>query len=140
MCKNLQNPANAIEIAKLRLGKTFTTKKSASDALKFDLHGRRHQHTLIMNDPNVDLSAINIAQLEIFPCEPLHDSKGLVKKSFKHIPGSIDSESSIVKIVKTFFLQIITLIIDILIVLKHACNTLTFNPLKRIYYHVYVSP
>jgi len=90
--KNLQSDKNSIEIAKLRLNKTFSSQKEASNALKDDLHGRRHQHTLLINNPYQNLAGINIDNLEIMPAEPLHDLKGLVKKSLEMLPGSIDKD------------------------------------------------
>lgn len=100
---NLQDKSKSIEIAKVRLGKTFSSQSAATEALKPELHGRRHHHTLLINTPHCNLSEHNLDQLEIMPAEPLHDAKGLSKKSFEYIPGSssCSNDSHVLKIVKS---------------------------------------
>ena len=51
------------------------------------LRGRQGVPLLLRGNPFTPLSDLNLEDYEVMPVEPLHDIKGVVKKSFAHIPG-----------------------------------------------------
>ena len=87
-----------------RLNIAFTDAKDAAVEHEKKLSGIKSMPAMLSQHPYTDLSLLNLQKWMVFPMEVLHDLKGVVKKSFAHIPGTIhiaddDTLKSIHKIV-----------------------------------------
>ena len=62
--------------------------KEAKKLHEKDLCGRQGLPLLLRGHPSTPLNELNLESYEVMPVEPLHDVKGVVKKSLAHLPGS----------------------------------------------------
>ena len=72
-----------------RLNIPFTDAKDAAVKHEQSLCGIKSMPAMLSQHPYTDLSLLNLQNWMVFPMEVLHDLKGVVKKSFEYIPGSI---------------------------------------------------
>ena len=82
----------------LKIG--YSDAREAQQLHEKALCGRQGLPLLLQDNPYTPLEDLNLENYEIMPVEPLHDVKGVVKKSFEHIPGSIHIvDENIIKII-----------------------------------------
>ena len=82
----------------LKIG--YSDAKEAQQFHERSLCGRQGLPLLLQDNPYTPLEDLNLENFEIMPVEPLHDVKGVVKKSFEHIPGPIHIvDENIIKII-----------------------------------------
>ena len=67
----------------------FTDAKDAAIKHEQALCGVKSMPAMLSQHPYTELSLINLKNWMVFPLEVLHDVKGVLKKSFANIPGSI---------------------------------------------------
>lgn len=84
---NLQK-VNSVEYCR-KVKINFVDLKDAALKHEKALCGIKSTPAMLSKHPYTDLGLLNLHKWEVLPMEVLHDLKGLVKKSFEHIPGKI---------------------------------------------------
>ena len=67
----------------------FTDAKDAAMKQSPALCGIKSTPAMLSKHPYIELGLLNLNEWDVLPMEVLHDIKGLVKKSFECVPGSI---------------------------------------------------
>ena len=103
--KNLQvelkeNPFSLAKIRKVLFRKN-ESKDSVSAKLYEEIGGRRAPPILLSDNPSRTCAEMNSPLVEVIPFEPLHDTKGVIEKSFKHVPGKNKIKNKLTDIQKT---------------------------------------